>query len=241
MKLLRTLIVFDQGDIARSTDWQTIYQSYAAAIRSIDFPEGSGKLKLRCRIKDSDGKWIRNGVSYLKNRFVSAMASNTNCVVEAALKFGKAQPAEFLLYPELERHSEPTKFNFGRFDLCVTGTGQTRVAIEWETGNISSSHRSLNKLLIALKKGIIEAGVLILPARDLYVHLTDRVGNINELSAYLSMWQASGAQVDRGLLAISVVEHDELTDDPDYPFLKVGNDGRAHEGKAKKAKKVPSG
>ena len=36
------------------------------------------------------------------------------------------------------------------------------------------------------------------------------------------------------MLAIAVVEHDELTDDPKFPYLKVGKDGRAIEGKGKR-------
>ena len=117
------------------------------------------------------------------------------------------------------------------------GNGGNKVAIEWETGNISSSHRSMNKLAIALKAGIVDIGVLIVPSRALYEHLTDRIGNISELSGYLEMWAGAGEAVDRGLLAITVVEHDKLTDDPDFPYLPTGNDGRAQEGRAKRAKK----
>lgn len=69
----------------------------------------------------------------------------------------------------------------------TTGPNGAKVAIEWETGNISSSHRSMNKLGIALMGGVIQIGVLIVPSRDLYDHLTDRIGNIGELSGYLSM------------------------------------------------------
>jgi hypothetical protein len=111
----------------------------------------------------------------------------------------------------------------------------TRIAIEWETGNISSSHRSMNKLAIALTNGVIDVGVLILPSRDLYEHLTDRIGNIGELSGYLSMWEGLKSVVVRGLLAITVVEHDELTSDPAMPYLRVGTDGRAKKPRAKKA------
>jgi len=89
----------------------------------------------------------------------------------------------------------------------------------------------MNKLAIALGAGIIEVGVLILPSRLLYEHLTDRIGNISELSGYLSMWESLKSTVARGLLAITVVEHDELTDRADIPYLKVGNDGRAAEGR----------
>jgi len=140
-------------------------------------------------------------------------------------------------YPRLEDYVEPIKSKFGGFDFVTTAPSGLHVAIEWETGNISSSHRSMNKLAIALATENIHAGVLIVPSRDLYEHLTDRVGNIDELSGYLSMWKGLESSVHHGLLAISVVEHDELTSDKDYNYLPVGNDGRAKEGKAKKSKK----
>lgn len=85
----------------------------------------------------------------------------------------------------------------------------------------------MNKLAIALGAGIIDIGVLIVPSRDLYEHLTDRIGNISELSGYLSMWEGLKSSVKRGVLAITVVEHDELTDDPAVPFLPSGKDGNA--------------
>ena len=91
----------------------------------------------------------------------------------------------------------------------------------------------MNKLAIALSNGIIEVGVLILPSRALYEHLTDRIGNIGELSGYLAMWEGLKAVVTRGLLAITVVEHDALTSDSSLPYLTVGGDGRAREGRSK--------
>ena len=101
------------------------------------------------------------------------------------------------------------------------------------------SHRSMNKLAIALTKGIVQIGVLIVPSRLLYGHLTDRIGNITELSGYLSMWESLKTSVERGLLAITVVEYDELTDDLNHAYLPMGNDGRAREGKSKASQKSP--
>jgi hypothetical protein len=91
----------------------------------------------------------------------------------------------------------------------------------------------MNKLAIALASGVIQAGVLIVPSRSCYEHLTDRIGNIGELSGYLELWEAARERVDRGLLGISVVEHDVLTDDETVPYLPVANDGRAAQGRAR--------
>jgi hypothetical protein len=236
MKWLRTLVLFDRGEVVSSLDWDRIHQSFVRSIESIDSPEGSGKLVLRRKSQDPISKqWNRNGVGYLRSRFLEHMVKIEGWHAEGKvdLQHLEEQP-EFHLYPTMKSYSEPITSAFGDFDFVTTTDGGIRVAIEWETGNISSSHRSLNKLSIVLAAKKIQAGVLILPSRSLYEHLTDRIGNIGELSPYLGMWKSMGAAVERGMLAIAVVEHDELTDDPKFPYLKVGKDGRAIEGKGKR-------
>lgn len=234
MKCLRTLILFDQGNICASQDWQTVYDSYVRSIASIDHLPGSGTLRLRRKTRLPNGQWTRNGVGYLRSRFLEHMQNNEQWRAEGGVDLSRDrhQPP-IRLYPSMESYREPITSNFGGFDFVTTAPNGTKIAIEWETGNISSSHRSVNKLVIALSNGIIQVGVLILPSRDLYEHLTDRIGNIGELSGYLSMWESMGANVTRGLLAITVVEHDELTDDSDFPYLPSGNDGRARQGRAR--------
>jgi hypothetical protein len=63
----------------------------------------------------------------------------------------------------------------GKLD-AVLHTEYGPVALEWETGNISSSHRALNKMALGLLKGVLACGILIVPSRKLYKFLTDRVG-----------------------------------------------------------------
>lgn len=45
----------------------------------------------------------------------------------------------------------------GDFDFFTELDGKTRCVIEWETGNISSSHRSMNKLCLVMMAGLISA------------------------------------------------------------------------------------
>ena len=236
MKWLRTIILFNRGDVVLSADWDGIHKSLVRSIKSIDFPEGSGKLLLRRRKKDANSKqWNRNGVKPLRTRFLDHMVNTEGWRAEGEVDFrGLEEGHKFHLYPSMELAHEPITSEFGDFDFITKTAGGLCVAIEWETGNISSSHRSLNKLCIMLAASEIQAGILIVPSRDLYEHLTDRIGNIGELSPYLSMWKGMGASVDRGVLAIIVVEHDELTDDPEFPYLSTGLDGRAVEGKGKR-------
>ncbi len=235
MKWLRTIILFDQGDIISSSDWKTLHESFVRSIESIDNPRGSGKLRLRRKVRLANGKWTRNGVGYLRTRFLEHIRDVEGWEAEGNvdLKRDRKQPP-LRLYPSLQPYREPITSDFGGFDLVTAGEQGTQIAIEWETGNISSSHRSMNKLVIALGAGIVQVGVLIVPSRGLYEHLTDRIGNISELSGYLSLWESLKPTVTRGLLAITVVEHDELTDDDTFHFLTSGMDGRAAEGRAKK-------
>jgi Restriction endonuclease BamHI len=234
MKWLRTMVLFDKGDVISSSDWQTVHSSYVRAIGSIDHPAGSGALTLREKVKLPSGQWQRNGVGYLRTRFLQSMRDVERWQAEGDVTLSRArEQPPILLYPSIEKYREPITSDFGGFDFMTIAAQGTRIAIEWETGNISSSHRSMNKLAIALSNGIIEVGVLILPSRALYEHLTDRIGNIGELSGYLAMWEGLKAVVTRGLLAITVVEHDALTTDPALPYLTVGVDGRAREGRSK--------
>lgn len=232
MKWLRTLVLFDQGAVISSADWRTVHESYVRAIGKIDHPKGSGRFKIRERVRLGNGQWARNGVHYPRTYFLELMLEE-GWQPEGGVDLSHRKQPPVVLYPSLESYVEPITSRFGGFDFVTIAENGTRIAIEWETGNISSSHRSMNKLAIALGNGIIDVGVLIVPSRKLYDHLTDRTGNIGELSGYLSMWEGLKSSVERGLLAITVVEHDELTQDDKFPYLPVGDDGRAREGRAK--------
>jgi hypothetical protein len=239
VKWKRTLVLFDKGDVISSADWDTVHSSYVRAISSVDHPEGSGSLTLRKKVLLRNGQSQRNGVKYLRSRFLNFMRDTEHWCAEGDVDLtrDRQQPA-IQLYPSRKPYREPITSDFGGFDFLTKAPNDTRIAIEWETGNISSSHRSMNKLAIALTNGVIEIGVLILPSRDLYEHLTDRIGNIGEISGYLSMWEGLKSVVARGLLAITVVEHDFLTADPAVPYLPVGSDGRAKKKRAKKKTRV---
>ena len=98
------------------------------------------------------------------------------------------------------------------------------MAIEWETGNISSSHRSLNKMALGLMRGTIAAGILVVPSRELYRYLTDRVGNMQELEPYLDLWKSIPCTFG-GILQVIAIEHDSTS--TKVPRILKGTDGRA--------------
>jgi len=56
-----------------------------------------------------------------------------------------------------------TRTKPGHLD-AVLMTKDGPIAMEWETGNISSSHRALNKMALGLLKGVLAAGVLVVPS-----------------------------------------------------------------------------
>ena len=97
------------------------------------------------------------------------------------------------------------------------------IGFEWETGNISSSHRALNKLVLALMRKDLVGGLLVVPSDEMKFYLTDRIGNIGELKAYFPLWSA--VPVKTGALRIVVVEHDAVS--KRVPPIPKGTDGRA--------------
>ncbi len=61
------------------------------------------------------------------------------------------------------------------------------VGIEFETGNISSAHRSMNKLSLGVRRKELDLAVLLLPMHKLSYYLTDRVSNYEELLPYFPL------------------------------------------------------
>jgi len=110
----------------------------------------------------------------------------------------------------------------GRID-AIKRVPQGIFALEWETGNISSSHRSLNKMAFGIAEGPLIGGALVVPSRALYTYLTDRVGNVRELEPYYRFWKRAIRK--DGVLAVLVVEHDATS--TDVPKISKGTDGRA--------------
>lgn len=240
-------MVLDRGKIIDSAEWAKIHSAYTDAIRAIVHPPGSKNFTIRKKSRklNKAGKptsqWNRNGVTAIKEQFLSEMLArkwkledplNISALMEN-YKASKEAEELFLEYPSKQAISEPLHSMVGDFDCSFKIAEKWRAVIEWETGNISSSHRSMNKLCLALIASQIEVGVLIVPSRVLYPHLTDRIGNWMELSPYLHFWKKVGEFVKRGLLAVTVVEHDVLTDDPSVPYIGQGKAGRSAEGKAK--------
>lgn len=67
------------------------------------------------------------------------------------------------------------------------GRSEFKVGIEFETGNISSAHRSMNKLSLGVSSEELDLAVLLMPMHKLSYYLTDRVSNYEELKPYFPL------------------------------------------------------
>ena len=66
-------------------------------------------------------------------------------------------------------------------------------------------------MALGLMKGLLAAGILVVPSASFAQYLTDRVGNYRELIPYLDLWRAIPCKT--GVLEIVVIEHDGTSTD----------------------------
>ena len=191
--------MLDVGGASANLNVIEALRGVEVAIQRVDWPHGSGQFTIR---PDRRG----NGVLPIK---LPCMA----CLRDAGWQ------TEAL--PDLQERVL-TSGDLDALYQFVDVDGRTRyVALECETGNISSGHRAINKLVTALKYRAIYAGVLVLPSNALAKYLTDRIGNIGELEPYLPMW--ADYPIEEGLLRLYVMEQDAI--DPAAPLIPKRLDG----------------
>ena len=202
MKLVHVETLIQVGEFASSRDWLNIRADVIRSIQKMVWPPGSDKFT----IHPESGKKRRegNGVKPIKNGLMKMLVKHS-WKTEVPLDIATvARP--------------------GKLD-AVLKTKHGPVALEWETGNISSSHRALNKMALGLMKGVLVGGMLVVPTREFYRFLTDRVGNWSELEPYLDLWKAIPCR--SGVLEILVVEHDATS--TKVRRIPKGTSGRALE------------
>jgi hypothetical protein len=202
MKFVTMEVLIDQGNFSKGSEWEDIYSQIQRAIAAIEWPLGSGSFTIHKQSGKKRGEG--SGVKVIKEA----------CMAELK-RFGWDLETTI----DIATVSKP-----GPIDAtCYVKSKEKYFALEWETGNISSSHRAVNKMAMGLLKGILIGGVLILPTRDLYQYLTDRVGNFRELAPYFPLWRA--ININEGFLAVIAVEHDAVS--LDVPRIGKGTNGRA--------------
>ena len=200
MKVVSVETLVSKGNFAQSDEWKEIREMAASAAQAVVWPVGSDKFTIYPESGKKSGEG--NGVKPIKNAAMSYLD-------EQSWKLEHPWPIEHRVKP-------------GKMDAAFHST-KGLIALEWETGNISSSHRSMNKMCLGLITDVIVAGILIVPSRILYPYLTDRIGNVAELEPYFPLWSATPCK--EGVLEIIVVEHDE--ESTEVPRIPKGTDGRA--------------
>jgi hypothetical protein len=120
------------------------------------------------------------------------------------MKYLESKGWELEVRMDLATNIEP-----GPLDAVKILTSQPPFVFEWETGNISSSHRALNKMAVGLIEKKISGGILVVPSGDMYPWLTDRIGNFEELKPYFPIF--SNLKVNKGYYALIVIEQDEIS------------------------------
>lgn len=202
MKIVEDIALIDQN---RYPWTEQSLDEVRAAIAMVRHPPGGPDFA----IYPESGKKSRqgSGVGPIRKLFISA--------IEA---FGWEQEAAFPLKTKSDDSSQ-----LGKMDASKRFRGGPPFVVEWETGNISSSHRAMNKMCVGLQRGVLSGGVLVVPSAALSGYLTDRVGNVRELRPYLPFWKDTS--LDRGYLGVIVVEHDRT--DLAVERIVKGTDGRA--------------
>lgn len=204
MKLVTVQSLISRGAFPTSEAAQQVMKDVEMAILSVRWPPGAPNFTIHPL---NDG----NGVKPIKLGFVAMLAHLGWRLEQRSPRKARDPLAVKELYP-------------GAFDAWIdlSSQGFRPFVAEWETGNISSSHRSINRMALALLQGHISGGVLVLPTRDMYNYLTDRVGNYRELAPYFPLFSAFPVE---GLLTVLAVEHDAMS--TDVPPITKGTDGRA--------------
>lgn len=202
MQIRQVELLLNQGPFAQSKDWELVLAEVYGAIQAIEWPKGSGGFYFQ-NGSTGRGHGEGNGVVPIKDAF---------CIYLESMGWHR------------ETCVDITTLNRpGPIDVTKKIEGVGVVAVEWETGNISSSHRAVNKMAIGILKKVLVGGVLVLPTRAMYRYLTDRIGNFEELAPYFSLWKSLSVQ--NGVLAIIGIEHDGTR--PDASRIPKGTDGRA--------------
>lgn len=198
MKITKIETIISVGDFPNSHEYLQIENDVRNSIINMSNPEGSGQFIL-------NSSKHANGVKPIKDTFIQYLNEH-NWIDERMITDADMRKRRI----DISYKIKNTEQYFG---------------VEWETGNIASSHRAINRLLLGIIEGKLLGGILVLPSRKMYNYLTDRVGNFQELEPYFKLWSKLSSQIPKGVLKIIEIEHNDISDTIDP--IKKGIDGRA--------------
>jgi len=213
VKITEIVLVLNRGAFAQSQEWRDIRDTVHSAIKQAEWPVGSGSFTIYPQSGKKSGEG--NGVVPIKAKPMSVLRKagwTLEYPWEVATKTG--------VTTDTRKGTRP-----GDIDAAKRFP-QGLVVVEWETGNISSSHRAVNKMALGLVAKKCVAGILIVPNMKLAQYLTDRIGNVEELRPYIPLWE--NLSVQEGALELVVIEQD--AESKKVPKIPKGKDGRSAEG-----------
>jgi hypothetical protein len=213
MRIVEVVSLLSRGTFGASAEWAVIRDRLHSAISQAEWPVGSGSFTIHPESGKKSGKG--NGVVPIKAKPMKVLLDDGWMLEhrwEVATRTG--------VTGKRTKGSRPGDIDAAKqFDDGL-------VVVEWETGNVSSSHRAINKMALGLVTGKCVAGVLVIPNMKLAQYLTDRIGNIEEIRPYIPLWE--NLSVAEGVLEIVVIEQDY--ESTNVPRIPKGKDGRAQEG-----------
>lgn len=185
MKIVETHDILSVGLFSKSEEWHIGCRQVKDAINAVDWPHGSGSFT----IHPQGGKKRGNGnrvdpfkkpcIEYLKK-------SGWLTEKPPLLKKGVMSP--------------------GNLDAALYICKAGYIGFKWGIGNITLSHRAINKMLLIIQTGDMLGGVLVVPSDNLKTFLAEHIGNIEELRPYISLWRS--IPIKEGGFRIEVVEYD---------------------------------
>lgn len=137
-------------------------------------------------VLSSISSMITNGLTEFH---INNSMKNCNGVVPIKDKFYQTMENEYQWYREYPLVCFSGKKG-GPIDVYKefsNASDEFRAGLEFETGNISSAHRSLNKLLLGIRNDDIDLAFLVLPVACLGYYLTDRIATYEELEPYFEL------------------------------------------------------
>jgi len=149
VKIAQEVLLISKGSFEESQDWVIIQNQIRHAIELIVWPAGASNFTIN---PTRHG----NGVKPIKNACMTALKENFGWRLETKVTYATRSPGRIDATKVLDNHL---------------------FALEWETGNISSSHRAVNKLVLGMLRRVVLGSALLLPSRKIYPALTDRIGN----------------------------------------------------------------
>ena len=202
MRLVQWETIVDNPDARFEAVRERLFSDIRLAIGTVVWPAGASIFTIHPQSGKKREKG--NGVKPIKDAFIRLLEVR-----------GWIPEKDF---PRVDPELRPP----GRFDAFFTRPSILPFVAEWETGNVSSSHRAINKMALGMHDHCITGGVLVLPTKRMARYLTDRVGNFEEIAPYFRLWRSAWAV---GYLAVIAVEHD--AESLDVPRISKGTDGRA--------------